>query len=447
MIAGRRLAAVGAIVLTAGGLMVVAFWPRPPDRPAITSVGPMLALEPAVRGAASVSARPRASASPSRRSSAASRPPTRGSSASFALPADALLVGPGHRFARPCQAIAAAKPGDTIGIDAKGNGTYNGDVCGWSTSKLTIAGYNGLAHVDAAGHNWAGKAIWVIAGNDTVIRNVELSGATVPDNNGAGIRQEGANLTVIGCYFHDNQDGILAGDNAASDIVVRDTQFGHNGAGDGYSHNFYINHVRSFTLEGSWSHDANVGHLVKSRALTNYIRYNRITGQTGSDSYEIDLPNGGLSYVVGNVVQQGTATQNPNMLSYGEEGNLNPDSQLFVVNNTFVNNLGHGTAVNVGSAVTARAMIVNNISVGSSNLTSQSGADLRGNCIKSNPKFVDAAGYDYRLGGGSPCIDAGTPPGSGQGRSLTPTQEYEHPTATRARTSRGVIDAGAFESG
>ena len=103
-----------------------------------------------------------------------------------------------------------------------------------------------------------------------------------------------------------------------------DTQFGHNGAGDGYSHNFYINHVRSFTLEGSWSHDANVGHLVKSRALTNYIRYNRITGQAGSDSYEIDLPNGGLSYVIGNVIQQGMATQNPNMLCVRRGGQPQP---------------------------------------------------------------------------------------------------------------------------
>ena len=79
----------------------------------------------------------------------------------------------------------------------------------------------GMAHIDAAGRNAQGKATWVIAGDHTTIRDVELSGSAVPDNNGAGIRQEGANLTVIGCYFHDNQDGILAGDNPTSDIVMR----------------------------------------------------------------------------------------------------------------------------------------------------------------------------------------------------------------------------------
>ena len=248
---------------------------------------------------------------PSRSARPSPRPTPPTPSPIYRLPADALLVGPGHKYAKPCQAIAAAKPGATIGIDAKGNGTYDGDVCAWSTDRLTIAGFNGMAHIDAAGHNAQGKATWVIAGDHTTIRDVELSGSAVPDNNGAGIRQEGAGLTVIDCYFHDNQDGILAGDNPASDIVIEDSEFARNGAGDGYSHNMYINHVRSFTLEGSWSHDARVGHLVKSRALVNHILYNRITGQGGTDSYEIDLPNGGLSDVIGNVIEQGSGDAEP----------------------------------------------------------------------------------------------------------------------------------------
>ncbi len=361
----------------------------------------------------------------------------------YRLPADALLVGPGHKYAKPCQAIAAAKPGSAIGIDAKGNGTYNGDVCAWSTDRLTVAGFNGIAHIDAAGHNAQGKATWVIAGDHTTIRDVELSGSAVPDNNGAGIRQEGAGLTVIDCYFHDNQEGILAGDNPTSDIFIEDSEFARNGAGDGYSHNMYINHVRSFTLEGSWSHDARVGHLVKSRALVNRILYNRITGQDGTDSYEIDLPNGGVSDVIGNVIEQGSATQNPAMLSYGEEGSLNPDSRLYVVGNTFVNDLGHGPSVAVGSAVSEPVTVLDNVSVGSSTLVSQAGAVSHGNCVTANPKFVRAASYDYRLAAGSPCLNIGVPPGSG----LAPTREYAQPSSTRFRPTIGRLDAGAFECG
>ena len=250
-----------------------------------------------------------------------------------------LHVGPGQRFARPCQAIARARAGDTIEIDARGNRSYRGDVCAWSTNRLTIVGVHGRAHIDAAGANSEGKAIWVIAGNDTTIENVELSGARVPDENGAGIRLQGAGLTIAHCRFDHNQEGILAGDNPASNIVIDSSVFADNGAGDGFSHNIYINHVRSFTLRDSYSTEARVGHLVKSRAARNYILYDRLTGERGTDSYELDLPNGGLSFVIGTVLQQGPNTQNPNMLAYGEEGSLNADSHLYAVNDTFVNDL------------------------------------------------------------------------------------------------------------
>ena len=106
------------------------------------------------------------------------------------------------------------------------------------------------------------------------------------------------------------------------------------------------------------------------------------------------------------------------MLSYGEEGSLNPDSRLYVVGNTFVNDLGHGPSVAVGSAVNEPVTMLDNVSVGSSTLMSRAGAVSHGNCVTANPKFVHAASYDYRLTAGSPCLNIGVPPGSG----LTPTR-------------------------
>ena len=126
-------------------------------------------------------------------------------------------VGPGKTSARPCAAIAAAQDGDVIEIDA---GTYSGDVCAVARSNLTLRGVGGRAHLDAAGTAYGGKAIWVIQGANTTVENIEFSGTTVPDMNGAGIRQEGKNLTIRGSYFHDDEDGILAGDNAASEILI-----------------------------------------------------------------------------------------------------------------------------------------------------------------------------------------------------------------------------------
>ena len=311
---------------------------------------------------------------------------TLGLAAAPTAQAHTLHVGPGQRYRKPCQAIAAARGGDVIEIDARGN-PYRGDVCAWSTNHLTIVGVHGSAHLEAAGQSSEGKAIWVIAGNDTTIENVEFSGARVPDQNGAGIRQEGANLLLEHCYFHDNQEGILATDNPASSIVIDSSVFARNGAGDGYSHNVYINHVRSFTLRYSYSTDARVGHLVKSRALRTYILYDRLTGEQGTDSYELDLPNGGLSYVIGTIIEQGTNTQNPNMLAYGEEGDLNPDSRLYAVNDTFVNDLHRGDAIFVGSQVTDPVFAENDISTGSTAFVSQSGARTPHDCITSRPGF------------------------------------------------------------
>jgi hypothetical protein len=356
-----------------------------------------------------------------------------------------LMVGPGRRYTAPCQAITAARPGDQIRIDARGNRSYRGDVCAWSTNRLTIVGVDGRAHIDAADHNSGGKATWVIGGRDTRIENVEFSGAHVPDLNGAGIRQEGANLTLEHCYFHDNQEGILAGDNPASTIVIDSSVFARNGAGDGYSHNIYINHIRSFTLRYSYSTDARVGHLVKSRALRNYILYDRLSGERGSDSYELDLPNGGLSYVIGTVIQQGPTTRASNMLAYGEEGNVNPGSRLYAVNDTFINDLRRGYSIFVGSSVAHPVTAENDITVGSSAFVSQPAARLGDDCVTSHPMFIDPARYDYRLRRSSPCRGVGKRLGTANGYSLVPRFQYAHVASHTKRTDGGTI-AGAYGS-
>jgi hypothetical protein len=357
-------------------------------------------------------------------------------------------VGPTGTYAKPCQAIAAAADGDTIEIDAAG--TYAGDVCQIAKNGLTLRGVNGRAKIDAAGQSSGGKAIWVISGNDTTVENVELTGASVPDMNGAGIRQEGANLTVRGCYFHDNQDGILAGDNSGSQILIEHTEFDHNGAGDGYSHNLYINHVAKLTFRYNWSHRAVTGHLLKSRAAETYVLENRLTGEAdGTESYEIDVPNGGKTYVIGNLVEQGKNTGNSVMLAYQEEGAnaANPGDALFVASNTFVDDRGGGTFVSVGTSVATPARLVNNVFVGGGAQSNQASAMLQANYAGNAPGFVDSVHYDYHLAAGSPCVGGGVDPGSGGGYSLIPTEQYVHPASSEPRVTVGVIDIGAYEFG
>ena len=104
------------------------------------------------------------------------------------------------------------------------------------------------------------------------------------------------------------------------EVLIERCVFAHNGAGDGFSHNIYIGHVRTFTLRFSYSHDSVRGHEVKSRASINRIEYNRLTDEdNGNSSYLIDLPEGGYGYVLGNVLEKGERTENPNAIAFASE--------------------------------------------------------------------------------------------------------------------------------
>lgn len=359
-----------------------------------------------------------------------------------------LSVGPGKKFSTPCEAVAAAQDGDLIEIDASGQ--YGGDVCQIGKNSLTLRGVNGRAQIDAQAKNAAGKGIWVISGHDTTVENLEFSGATVPDQNGAAIRQEGENLTVRHCYFHDNENGILTGASAQSQILIEYSEFSRNGFGDGYSHNMYIGNVQRFTLRYSYSHDSKVGHLVKSRAAENFITYNRLSSETGSSSYELDLPNLGWSLVLGNVIQQGEQSENPSLLSYGLEGTApgNPKHELYVVNNTFVNDRSKGgTFVNVGAAVDVPVRLQNNVFAGPGTVINQTTALSVSNLSGEDPRFVARTEFDYGLLSNSPCIDSGSDPGMEAGLKLAPEFEYQHPSNGRPRARVGQLDVGAFEFG
>jgi hypothetical protein len=363
-------------------------------------------------------------------------------------PADAarvLRVGPGAEFATPCAAFAAARDGDRVTIDAAGSKDYRGDVCTITADRLLIKGVNGRPRIRAAGQNAQGKAIWVVAGDGTKIVNVAMSGARVPDRNGAAIRQEGTDLTLRRVWFHHNEMGLLAGDNPDSDIRITRSRFSDNGFGDGYSHNIYVNHIRSLSMTYSWSSRAHVGHLVKSRAVTTLLFYNRFSSDGGDNSYEVDLPNGGLGILVGNAVTQGPESENSSLIAFGEEGDVIADSRLYVVGNTLVDDSsGGGTAVLLGEDVTGQVEVRNNVVVDFAALTAGATAYAAGNCVTTKPRFEDRARLVYWLRPGSGCRDVTTTePGQAGGRSLTPRAHYVHPERRAQRDDGGEI-VGAF---
>lgn len=353
----------------------------------------------------------------------------------------------------PSQAAKYAEDGDVVVI---ASGDYRGDVAVWRQNNLTIRGVGPGAHLRADGQAAEGKAIWVIKGNDVSIENVEFSGASVPDRNGAGIRSEGRNLNVERCIFHDNENGILSGGGSGS-IKIVDSIFHHNGYGDGQSHNIYIGAVDRLEVTGSHFHHAKEGHQLKSRARENWITYNWLADEKdGFSSYLLDLPNGGSAFVIGNVFQQGPNTSNYAMLSFSAENKNAKSGELYVINNTFVNNRHSGIFLQVATPY-ATVHAQNNIFFGKgevSNREIRQVANLRvereGSRLFGDPLFVNADDFDFRLAEGSQAIDAGQEvrvmaPNGESIENLMPLQQFAAGAGRTRRPTAAPLDAGAFE--
>jgi len=264
-----------------------------------------------------------------------------------------LTVGAHQAFQRIADAVAASHDGDVVAVQA---GTYVNDFA-TVTHKITLQGIGGMVKMVATVAPTNGKAI-LTTDTDVTIDHFEFSGAKVADRNGAGIRYEAGNLVVTNSYFHDNENGLLGAADANGSITVKDSEFSHNGNGNGLTHNLYAGAVKQLTIQDSYFHDAVIGHEIKSRALNTTITGSRIQDNSGNASYSIDLPQGGDALIQGNTIQKGVNAPNPVIIAFGEEGNLNPNSSLTVRGNTIVNDDPKGIAV--WNATSAKATMDGN---------------------------------------------------------------------------------------
>ena len=249
-----------------------------------------------------------------------------------------LTVGTGQQYTKLSAAIAASHDGDVIKVKA---GTYSNDSAIIRT-KITIEGVGGQVNLVSTATIANRKAI-LVTNNDVTLNNINFSGAKVADGNGAGIRYQAGNLTINNCYFHDNQEGLLAADNASGSITVNNSEFAHNGTGDGKTHNLYVGKIAKLTINNSYFHDAVAGHEIKSRAATSTIQNSRIfEGPAGTASYSVDLPNGGKAVLNNNIIEQGPKSQNPAIIHFGGEGTPYAGSTLTISHNTIINDLDRG---------------------------------------------------------------------------------------------------------
>jgi hypothetical protein len=248
----------------------------------------------------------------------------------LAAPAGArtLEVGPGKQFAQPSQAAAAAQDGDRVVIAP---GQYF-DCAVWSQNNLTVEGVS-AQDVVITDKTCQGKALFVISGSNVTVRNLTLTRARVPDGNGAGIRAEGRNLLVERARFLDNQNAILAGAQAQSEIIVRDSEFGRNGT----AHGIYAGQIALLRVERSTFRETRQGHHVKSRAFrTEILGCDIADGPTGTASYLIDVPNGGTVVIQNNRLEKGPKAENHSAaISIGAEGVDRPTPEIRVEGNQF----------------------------------------------------------------------------------------------------------------
>src|SRR5262245_50487349 len=117
-------------------------------------------------------------------------------------PSSILRVGPGRTYSTIAAAASAAGDGAVIEVDA---GNYRDDVVVWRQNRVTVRGVGGgrakvigtrrIPFQSGSDRN-NGKGLFVVRGSDIRMEHMEFANAMVDDQNGAGIRNEGRNLTV-----------------------------------------------------------------------------------------------------------------------------------------------------------------------------------------------------------------------------------------------------------
>jgi len=271
-----------------------------------------------------------------------------------------LEVGPGKQLALPSQAAVIAKDGDHIEIAA---GTYV-DCAVWAANDLVIEGIE--PGVVISEKTCLGKALFVILGNDVTVRNLTLTRARVPNKNGAGIRQEGRDLTVERVKFFDNENGILSNDSPDSKVLISHSEFKRNGlCAEFCAHGIYFGKVALLRVEHSRFFETRQGHHIKSRAARTEVLYNQISdGANGTSSYLIDAPDGGSLVVRGNNLEKGPRSENPKVaIAIGEESTTQPSIEIIVEANVFKNDGNYETSLIWNSTATL-ALLKGNTLIG-----------------------------------------------------------------------------------
>ncbi len=183
-----------------------------------------------------------------------------------------------------------------------------------------------------------GKGALVLRGRSAEVSGLIFQNIRVPDFNGAGIRLEHGDLTVVQSWFRDSQQGILTGADADGTLVVDRSTFTRlgtcEGAG-GCAHSIYTGEYGQVRITRSRFEEGRGGHYVKSRAARVDIASSSFDDVHGKGTnYMIDLPEGATGQISNNWFVQGRDKENYSaFIAVAAEGKEHPSNGLAILNN------------------------------------------------------------------------------------------------------------------
>jgi len=249
-------------------------------------------------------------------------------------PAPFTVVETGQTFSQLQQAVGAI--GDGSGTITIAPGSYRQCAVQTAGSISYLAAKPGSVIFD--GVTCEGKAALVLRGREASVSGIVFRNMAVPDFNGAGIRLERGNLTVVQSWFTDSQQGILSGDDPSSRIVIDKSTFSGLGTCEGSggcAHSIYIGDYGHMHVTRSRFEKGNGGHYVKARAARVDIASSSFDDSAGRETnYMIDLPAGAIGQITNNWFVQGQSKENYSaFIAVGAEGKLHSSDGLEIAGN------------------------------------------------------------------------------------------------------------------
>ena len=259
-------------------------------------------------------------------------------------------VAAGPLLAQPSAPFTVAERGESFeslqeAVDSIGNRSGTIRIASGRYDDCAVQEAGRIAYVAATpgsvvfdGGVCEDKATLVLRGRSARVEGLVFTHTAVEDGNGAGIRIEEGDLSVSQTLFLDAQSGILSASDPSSSITVDRSTFSGLGRRDpdgDHAHSIYVNRYGSLTVTNSRFERGTGGHYLKSRAPRIRVTDSSFDDSRGrSTNYMIDLPEGAVGRIAGNIFVQGIGKENyGTMIAVGAEDGENPSAGLTIEDN------------------------------------------------------------------------------------------------------------------